>query len=458
MKITSAKTRLSAVLLTLCMAALLVSVPAFAAGVNYIDKIKVTYAHIDYKAGESPRVTAKVTEGNCTVKYEYWRELYQKEEGGLWYGTGRYWYSDPSKMESLSADKRITKFEAGHSYSYNIVLTADKGCYIGDEETVVTVGDHEWGTPARSTNLEIKNTSTQLNVYSIYALDIPEDKTDKVITSVSIINVNKNLSASAPVTFTAKSQHGAADGYDITEEAWEAGSSLNDMIKSTDAPRAPVAGGEYWYSIVLTAKDGYVFSSDFSDSNHRIKEGSGVTFTLGGVMYEGRFNVSNNGKTLTAWEFMDPVTAKKDGSVIEDAPNYKITEGVNSAWTKNTDGTLTFRANGDFSKFSGIKIDGSTVPADKYTAVSGSTVITLKANYLSSISVGKHRLTVVYTDGECSTEFEIKAAQNGNTRQNETKSPKTGDSTLPVQWAVPLLIGCVLVSAVSAGKSKAFKN
>ena len=324
MKITSAKTRLSAVLLTLCMAALLVSVPAFAAGVNYIDKIKVTYAHIDYKAGESPRVTAKVTEGNCTVKYEYWRELYQKEEGGLWYGTGRYWYSDPSKMESLSADKRITKFEAGHSYSYNIVLTADKGCYIGDEETVVTVGDHEWGTPARSTNLEIKNTSTQLNVYSIYALDLPEDNTG--------------------------------------------------------------------------------------------------------------------------------------GTISDEKPDYKITEGVNSGWTKNTDGTLTFRANGDFSKFSGIKIDGSTVPADKYTAVSGSTVITLKANYLSSISVGKHRLTVVYTDGECSTEFEIKAAQNGNTRQNETKSPKTGDSALPVQWTVPLLIGCVLVSAVSARKSKAFKN
>lgn len=324
MKISSAKTKLTIIMLVLCLALSLLSVSALAAGVNYIDKIKVTYTHIDYKAGESPHATAEVTEGNCTVKYEYWRELYQKEEGGLWYGTGRYWYSDQTQTESLSADKRITKFESGHSYSYNIVLTADKGCYIGDEETVVTVGDYEWGTPARSTNLEIKNISTQLNVYGIYALDLPEDNTG--------------------------------------------------------------------------------------------------------------------------------------GTIIDEKPDYKITEGVNSAWTKNTDGTLTFSANGDFSKFSGIKIDGSTVPADKYTAVSGSTVVTLKANYLSSISVGKHRLTVVYTDGECSTEFEIKAAQNGNARQNETKSPKTGDSALPVQWAMPLLIGCVLVSAVSVRKGKAFKN
>ena len=38
------------------------------------------------------------------------------------------------------------------------------------------------------------------------------------------------------------------------------------------------------------------------------------------------------------------------------------------------------------------------------------TVITLKKDYLSTLSVGKHTLTIVYNDGECSTEFEIKKA------------------------------------------------
>lgn len=89
-------------------------------------------------------------------------------------------------------------------------------------------------------------------------------------------------------------------------------------------------------------------------------------------------------------------------------PDYKIIEGANGTWTQKSDSTLTFRANGDFSKFTEIKVDGNTISADKYTAVSGSTVITLKNDYLATLSVGKHTLTVVYNDGECSTEFEIK--------------------------------------------------
>ncbi len=92
------------------------------------------------------------------------------------------------------------------------------------------------------------------------------------------------------------------------------------------------------------------------------------------------------------------------------APNYQIIEGANGAWTQNTDGTLTFRANGDFSKFAGVKVDGNLIAADKYTAVAGSTVITLKQDYLASLSVGAHTLTVVYTDGACSTTFAIQAA------------------------------------------------
>ena len=53
-------------------------------------------------------------------------------------------------------------------------------------------------------------------------------------------------------------------------------------------------------------------------------------------------------------------------------------------------------------------MDGTLIGADKYTAVTGSTLVTLKKDYLETLSVGKHTLTVVYTDGECTTEFEVK--------------------------------------------------
>lgn len=114
--------KLLSILLVLCMALTIVPITAFAAGVNYIDKISVTYTKPDYKAGDAPQAAATVTEGECSVAYEYWMEIEQKTEGSVWTSTGRYWYSDSSKMASLAADKQITQFEAGHHYTYNIVL------------------------------------------------------------------------------------------------------------------------------------------------------------------------------------------------------------------------------------------------------------------------------------------------------------------------------------------------
>lgn len=623
--------KLLTALLTLCMALSLVPVTALADGVNYISRINVAYEHIDYKAGEAPRTAASVTDSDshCTVAYEYWCEIYQPEAGGVWKGTGCYWYSDPDKMAALSPEKQITQFEAGKHYSYNIVLTTESGWFISGDQTIVSVGEYEWGTPDIDTNLEVKEMSTKLYIYSPYSIDIPEDSTDNVITGVSVINVNKDLDSLTPVTFTAQPGSDCAGKIDITEEGWEAGGSLNDVIKSTDVtPRAPIAGGEYWYSIVLTAKDGYVFSEDFSDANHNIKEGSGVTFTLGGELYDGRFALSADRKTLTAWEFMDPVTAKqgtpavidtvniqnvmfsynagdtpkatatkgdpnaanyeieyeyweqmetnasgeavpvafwysdesrnnalaqdkritafeegksymysislkaKDGYAFADnctmtindaainatnitksqnglfvfavktikpsnttptpepTPDYKIIEGANSAWSQNGDGTLTFRANGEFTKFTGVKVDGNLVPADQYTAVSGSTIVTFIAEYLRTLSAGAHTLTVLFNDGECSTNFEVTVAQNGNGGNTNTgntentggntnagnteitgsstpapaqsggenaaveKAPKTGDDGVDLLPLAALLFLGGVLAAVAAGKRK----
>ena len=135
-------------------------------------------------------------------------------------------------------------------------------------------------------------------------------------------------------------------------------------------------------------------------------------------------------------------------------PYYQVIEGANSAWTQNSDKTLAFRANGDFSKFTGVKVDDTLIDAKNYTAVSGSTVITLKADYLNTLSVGKHTLTVVYNDGECSTNFEVKQAASEQTKPTErdksdtttptggkdTTSPQTGDNSNMLLWVALLFV------------------
>lgn len=147
---------------------------------------------------------------------------------------------------------------------------------------------------------------------------------------------------------------------------------------------------------------------------------------------------------------------------------YKIIEGANGSWTQNSDGTLAFRANGDFSKFTGVKVDGAPVDADNYTAVSGSTVITLKTSYLKALSKGTHTLTVVYTDGECSANFEIKAAVTepskpaepaDTTTPSTTDSTKTGDDNNIVLWLMLLsLTGVSLTGTVLYARRKQKAN
>lgn len=315
--------KLLSILLALCMVLTIVPITAFAAGVNYIDKISVTYTAPNYKAGDAPQAVASVTEGECSVAYEYWGEIEQKTEGSVWTGTGRYWYSDSSKMASLADDKKITQFEAGKHYSYNIVLTADSGYFIGKDKTVVSVGGYEWGTPANSTNLEVEDMSTTLKIYSPYSIDLPAASTDEVITTVDIGNVWKNLDASQPVAFTAEvnPNNSACSGkVEIVEEAWEKSTygestPITDIIKSTDTPRNPIAGGEYWYSVVLKAKDGYVFSDN-------------VTFICEGTTYTAQMantSVSDNGKTFTAWEFLNPVTVSDSIGNIGDVDIEGVT-------------------------------------------------------------------------------------------------------------------------------------
>lgn len=103
---------------------------------------------------------------------------------------------------------------------------------------------------------------------------------------------------------------------------------------------------------------------------------------------------------------------------------YKFIEGANGSWTKNSGKNLGFKVNGEFSKFTGVKEDGTLIGNDKYTAVSGSTIVTLKKDYLEMLFVGKHTLSVVYTDGECTTEFEV-IANTKPTTPEEDKKPGT---------------------------------
>lgn len=83
----------------------------------------------------------------------------------------------------------------------------------------------------------------------------------------------------------------------------------------------------------------------------------------------------------------------------------------------------------DFSKFTGVKVDNTLIDEKNYTAVSGSTIVSLKADYLNTLSVGAHTIAIVYTDGECSTNFEVKKTSSEQTNPSEPTKPAEEDTS-----------------------------
>ena len=159
-----------------------------------------------------------------------------------------------------------------------------------------------------------------------------------------------------------------------------------------------------------------------------------------------------------------------------DPNQYKIIGGADSSWTQNTDGNLVIRGNGDFAKFQSVKVDGKVIDAKNYTVAEGSTIVTLKADYLKTLSAGSHSFEIVWTDGAAGTHFTValntpgnnndddeddssnesaQGEQGGNAAaQTPAASPKTGDTSNYVLWAVLLVAAVAGIAVVLIKKKK----
>ena len=68
---------------------------------------------------------------------------------------------------------------------------------------------------------------------------------------------------------------------------------------------------------------------------------------------------------------------------------------------------VTFRSEANYNDFQGLYIDNSLVDRSNYTVTEGSTIITIKAAYISNMKDGEHTIDIVSTNGMASTTFEV---------------------------------------------------
>ena len=70
-----------------------------------------------------------------------------------------------------------------------------------------------------------------------------------------------------------------------------------------------------------------------------------------------------------------------------------IIAGANGSWQKGGTDGLSFTSNAAFADFIKVQVDGKDLDASNYTVKEGSTIVTLNAAYLNTLSVGKHTLS-----------------------------------------------------------------
>ena len=227
-------------------------------------------------------------------------------------------------------------------------------------------------------------------------LTVTEDVTPPVQPTVKKPGISKqpqnvSVKAGEQATFTVK-----ATGTDLTYQ-WQINrNNGKGFVDITGADKA-----SYTTGVVDMLCNGYKYQCVISNS-----AGS----------------VTTNAATLTVTESTTP---------SPDPVSYKILDGANSSWTENTDGSLTIRGNGEMEKFQNVKVDGKIIDKKNYTVTKGSTIITLKADYLKTLATGDHTFEIVWTDGSATTKFAVaknKSGDNNKNKNNNNNNKKKNNS------------------------------
>lgn len=217
---------------------------------------------------------------------------------------------------------------------------------------------------------------------------------------------------------------------------------LNSQIGSIDTTVKTISSG-----------NGSASVSDWrgvSSSELVIRTGDSVTWKA----------VPDNGYYLDTWmsgdesafddnEYHDPcvILPMTLNAVFKHLKSYQIIDGVNSKWIIDQNGSMVITGNGSFVEFRDVKVDGTLLATSNYTAKSGSTIITLKKEYLDTLSTGEHSFEILWRDGTASTVFTIKAVN---------ADVDTGDHTAIALWTWLLMIATGTGAGIFFLKKKYF--
>lgn len=157
-------------------------------------------------------------------------------------------------------------------------------------------------------------------------------------------------------------------------------------------------------------------------------------------------NAVERGKNLTEQQAVDEMAKAIENAIdslkLKAAP--KIIEGANQ--TVKQGNSAAFKSDADFSYFKYVLVDGKQISSDSYTIKEGSTIVTLKSEFVNTLSVGKHTLSIVSKTGSADTEFTVEKAALPSEISEDVANTRDGNMVLLTAAFVTLSGGVLIAS------------
>ena len=301
---------------------------------------------------------------------------------------GRFTWNDPSIVLTAGTHTYKAKYTPEDTTNYKTITDIDIEVYVKDKFDVITSVNGGNGSITPSKIGVIENTKVEITFTPDEGYMIDKVLVNTIETTVTgnkielTVDEEKNVAVSykkIPFTVTVKDVDGA-----------------------TILPNGAVAvsyGEDKEFTI--TANSGYKLVKVLVDEVDKTADMVGDTLKLTNI------------------------TSNINLEVVVEKIVYEVTEGANQEYIITKDSEAKFKINADFRMFDGGKVyvDDELVDPNNYTAESGSTIITLKKEYVDKLSIGKHTLKVVFSDGgQATTLFNVAKTtvpvENPNTLDN----------------------------------------
>ena len=301
---------------------------------------------------------------------------------------GRFTWNDASTVLTAGTHTYKAKYTPVDTTNYKTITDIDIKVKVLDKFNVTTSVDGGNGTITESKTDVVEGTKVEITFTPDTGYMIDKVLVNTVETTVTgnrielTVNEEKEVNVSykkIPFTVTVKD----VDGATITP---------NGVVAVT-------YGEDKEFTI--TANSGYKLVKVLVDGTDKTADMVGDTLKLTNI------------------------TSNINLEVVVEKIVYEVTEGANQKYTITKNNEAKFKINADFRLFDDGKVyvDNELVDPKNYTAESGSTIITLKKEFVDTLSVGEHTLKVLFNNGgEAITTFNVAKVTV------PTDNPNTGDN------------------------------